>query len=104
MLFRSDMSVPVDLDRQPFGKGVHHTGAHAVETAGDLIASAAELAAGVQHGVYHLQRRAAGLLLDIHGDTTSVIGDGDGIALVDGNGDIRAVARQRFIDGLSTIS
>ncbi|CAN3974527.1 DUF6514 domain-containing protein, partial [Dysosmobacter welbionis] len=26
-----DMSVPVDLDRQPFGKGVHHTGAHAVE-------------------------------------------------------------------------
>ena len=90
----------MDLHLQPLREGVDHAGAHAVETAGDLIASAAELAAGVQHGVYHLQRRAAGLLLDIHGDTTSVIGDGDGVALVDGDGDIRAVARQRFIDGV----
>ena len=95
-----DFPALVDLHLQPLGEGVDHAGAHAVETAGDLITSAAELAAGVQYGIYHLQRRAAGLLLDIHGDTTSVIGDGDGVALVDGDGDIRAVARQRFIDGV----
>ena len=53
-----DLPVLVDLHLQPLGQGVDHAGAHAVQAAGDLVAAAAELAAGVQDGKYHLQRRA----------------------------------------------
>ena len=95
-----DMSVPVDLDRQPFGKGVHHTGAHAVETAGDLVAPTAELAAGVEDGVHYLQGGLAGLGLDVHGDATAIVHHGDGVPLVDSHQDVGAVAGQCLVDGV----
>ena len=90
----------MDLDREPLGKGVHHGSAHAVEAAGNLIAAAAEFAAGVEHRVHHFQSGPAGLGLDVHGNTAAVVGDGDGVAGVDGDGDVLAVACQRFIDGV----
>ena len=95
-----DLAVPVNLHHQPFAQGVHHGSAHAVEAAGYLVAPAAELAAGVQHGVHHFQSGLAGLGLNVHGDAAAVIHHGDGVALVDGDGDLRAVARQRFVDGV----
>ena len=95
-----NFTVLLDLHLQPLGQGVHHGRAHAVEAAGYLIASAAELTAGVEHGVYHLQGRPAGLLLDIHGDAAAVVGDGDGVAGVDGDGDLRAVSGQGLVDGV----
>jgi hypothetical protein len=70
-----DLAVFEYLDLQPFGQGVDHGGAHAVEAAGDLVAAAAEFAAGVQHGVHHLKRGLAGLGLDVHGDAAAVVGD-----------------------------
>ena len=79
---------------------VYHGCAHAVEAAGDLIAAAAEFAAGMEHGIHNLQRGPPGLGLDIHGDAAAVIGDGDGVAGVDGNGDMLTVSRQCFIDGV----
>ena len=90
----------MDLYGQPFRQGIDHRSTHAVQTAGHLVAAAAELAAGVQHGEHHLQRRPARLGLDVHGDAASVIGDGDGIALVDGHRDLRAEACQRLVDGV----
>ena len=95
-----DFAVLVYLHRQPLAQSVHHGRAHAVQAAGDLIASAAELAAGVQHGEHHLQGGPARLGLNIHGNTTAVIGDGDGVTLVDGHGNVRAVAGQRLVDGV----
>ena len=38
----------MDPDLQPLAQGVDHRGAHPVKTAGDLIAPAAELAAGME--------------------------------------------------------
>ena len=93
-------AVLVDPNPQPLGQGIDHGGAHAVKAAGDLIASAAELAAGVQHGVHHLQSGPSRLGLDIHGNAAAVIGDGDGIAGVDGHGYVLAVARQSFVNGV----
>ena len=95
-----DLAVLVYLHRHPLAQGVHHACAHAVQSAGDFIASAAELAAGVEHGEHHLQRGPACLGLDVHGDAAAVVGDGDGVAGVDGHGDVRAVARQRLVDGV----
>ena len=90
----------MDPDFQPLGAGVDHAGAHAVEAAGHLVAAAAELSAGVKDGINHLQGGLAGLGLDVHGDTTAVIGDGDGVAGVDGDGDLGAVAGQSLVDGV----
>ena len=95
-----NVAVLVHLHLQPLRKGVYNGGAHAVKAAGDLVASAAELAAGVQHGVHHLQGRPPGLGLDVHGDAAPVVGNGDGVALVDGHGDVRAVPGQRLVDGV----
>ena len=95
-----DLAVTMDLDHQPLRQCVHYGCAHAVQTAGHLVAAAAELAAGVQHGIHHFQRRLPGLGLNVHGDTAAVIHHGDGVAFVDGHGNFRAVARQRFVDGV----
>ena len=95
-----DVAVLVNLYLQPFGKGVDHGRADAVQAAGHLVAAAAELAAGMQHGEHHLQRGAARLLLDVHGNAAAIVGDGDGVAGVDGDGNVGAVAGQRFVDGV----
>ena len=69
-----------------------------MQTAGDLIAPAAEFAACVQNGIDDLERGLAGLGLNIDGDTAAVVGDGDGVALVDGYNDVLAVSGQRLVD------
>ena len=95
-----DVAVLVHLHGQPFGKGVDNARAHAVQTAGDLIASAAELTSRVQHGIDDLERGAARLRLNVDRDTAAVIDNGDGVALVDRYLDLRAVARKRLVDGV----
>ena len=95
-----DLAVLVDLDLQPLAQGVYHAGAYAVQTAGNLVAAAAKLAAGVEDSEDDLQSGTAGLGLDVHGDAAAVVGDGDGVAGIDGHGDIGAVARQGLVDGV----
>ena len=94
------MSVPVDLDRQPFGKGVHHTGAHAVETAGDLVAPTAELAAGMQNGIHNRHGRQTRLVLHADRHTAAVILHADDVAGQDAHIDAVAIACKRFVDGV----
>ena len=48
------------FDAQPLGQGVHDAHADAVQAAGDLVAAAAELAAGVEDRVHDLERVLAG--------------------------------------------
>ena len=95
-----DFAIFMDLDLQPLGEGVDHAGAHAVEAAGDLIPAAAELAAGVEDGKDHLQGGPSGLGLNVHGDAAAVVGDGNGVPRIDRDGDIRAVTRQRLVNGV----
>ena len=90
----------VHLNGEPFGEGVYDRGADAVETAGYLIAAAAEFSARVQYGENDLESRLSGLLLDIDGYAASVIRYRDGVALVYRNGYIRAVAGKRLVDGV----
>ena len=53
------LAVAVDLDDQPLGQRVHDRDADAVEAARHLVAAAAELAAGVEHGEHDLGRALA---------------------------------------------
>ena len=95
-----DLAVFVDVHDEPLAHCVYDRCADAVQAAGHLVASAAELAAGVQHGENDLERALAGLLLDIHGDAAAVIAHADNIARLDDDLDAVAVAGQRLVDGV----
>ena len=74
--------------------------ADAVQTSGDLIAAAAEFAAGMEHGKRNLERGFARLRVDVNGDTASVIYNGNGVIVMDGHIDMRAIACHRFVDSI----
>ena len=95
-----DLSIPVDLHGQPFAQGVHHRCAHAVQSAGYLIAPAAEFSAGVEHGIHHFQSGLARLGLNIHRNAPAVVHHRDGIIRVDLHQDIRTIAGKRLVNGV----
>ena len=67
VLLGPDAAVAGRLDPHPLGQGVDDAHADAVEAAGDLVAAAAELAAGVEHRVDDLERvLARRVLADRH--------------------------------------
>jgi hypothetical protein len=63
------------LDVQPGGQRVDDRRADAVQTAGDLVAAAAELAAGVQLGEHELDGAHALGRVDVGGDAAPVVLD-----------------------------
>ena len=72
-----------------------------MQTTGNLIAAAAELAAGIEDGENDLERRhvlALGVLLD--GNATAVIDDGAGSILIEGYVNLVAKTGKRLIDGV----
>ena len=71
-----------------------------MQTAGDFVAVAAELTAGVQDGQDDRHGGDAHLFVHSHGDTASVILDADNIAREYLNIDIRAEARESFVYGV----
>ena len=68
-----DFSVAVHVNDEPLGKRVDDRRTHAVKTAGDLIAPAAEFAARVQNGVNDLQRGLSGLRLNVDGNAAAIV-------------------------------
>ena len=68
-----DFPVAVHVDDEPFRKGVDDRRTHAVKTAGDFIAPAAEFAARVQNGIDNLQRGLSGLRLNINGNAAAIV-------------------------------
>ena len=75
-----------------------------MQSAGDLVSLAAELAASVEDGHDDLERRLLELGLLVDRNTSTVVGDGDGVVGVNHNLDLRAVAGQASSTELSTIS
>ena len=69
-----------------------------MQTAGDLVSSAAELAARVQFGQNDLYRGHALFGVNVDRYASAVIGDGDRTFARDLHGDGVAVTRQRFVD------
>ncbi len=95
-----DLATAGDFDLEPLAERVHHRHAHTVQAARDLIGAAAELAARVKHGHRYLN---AGALLDrvlVNGNAAAVVGDGDGIVLVEDAIDLRAVPGHHLIDAV----
>ena len=85
---------------QPPRERVDDRRAHAVQPACDGVAAAAELAARVQHGEDDLQRRQADLRMDARGHAAAVVLHQHRAVVLERDGDVRAVAGQRFVDGV----
>ena len=68
-----------------------------MQTAGNLIAAAAEFPAGMEDGKYHLQCGHPFLFIDIHGNPTTIIHNGNGVVRVDLYCDFVAKAGKGFI-------
>ncbi len=90
----------VDLDVEPLGERVDDRQADAVQAARHLVAAAAELAAGVQLGQHHLQRRALLGGMHVDGDAAPVVEHRHRAVGVQGGDDQVAVAGQGLVDGV----
>jgi hypothetical protein len=93
-----DAAVAAHLGHEPLGEGVDHRDADAVEAAGDLVAVAAELAAGVQDGHHDLERAPVALVgHGRDGDSAAVVGHGARSVRVQADRDPVAVPRERLV-------
>ena len=93
------LAVAQHLDAHAGREGVHHAHADAVQAAGHLVATTSELAAGVEHGMHHLQRvLAAGVLADR--DAATVIHDLGAAVGVNGDVDAGGDVGHRLVDAV----
>ena len=92
------VAVAVDVELEPRRQRVDHRDADAVQAAGDLVAGAAELAAGVQHGEHDLGGRLVVLGHDAHRDAATVVDHDHRVVGLDGDGDAVGIAGEGFVD------
>ena len=99
VLLAVGVAVAVDLEHEPRRQRVHDRHAHAVQTARDLVAAAAELAARVQRGHHDLgRRRALVLRVLVDRDAAAVVGDAHPAVGQQRHVDPGAVAGHRLVD------
>ena len=92
-------AVAVDDELEPARQRVHDGNADAVEPTGDLVALAAELAAGVEHREHDLGRRLVGVLgMRVDRDAPPVVDDAAAAIGQKGHIDAGCVARERLVD------
>ena len=97
VLLRPDEAVAGGFDAHPRGQRVHDADPHAVQTARDLVAAAAELAAGVEDRVDDLEGVLAGrMLADRH--AAAVVLDGHHAVGLDRDLDRLGLAGHRLVD------
>src|SRR5690606_31661431 len=98
------LAVATHGEPQPARQRIDARDTDAVQAARDLVAVLVELAAGVQLGQRDLGGRAARLVLVVHldldRDAPTVVADRDRIVRVDGDDDLVAMPRERFVDGV----
>ena len=95
-----DRPVAADLHPEPGGERVHDRNADAVQAGGVLVGVGVELAARVQPGHHHLDRRKPGAGLGVHRNAPAVVAHRQAAVLVDGHLDAAAVTRHRLVDAV----
>ena len=92
-----NLSVLTDFYFQPVGQSVYNGCAYTVQTAGNLVSSAAEFTARMQNGKYHFHRRNTGFVVDTDGNTAAVIDNRNGIVGIYGDFDGITITCKSFI-------
>ena len=99
-LLAVDLAVAAHLGDQPLGERVHDRDADAVQAARDLVAVAAELAAGVKLRQDDRQRGHALVLHHVDRDARAPVADRDGVVRVERDLDRVVAPRERLVDGV----
>ena len=87
-----------DLDQRVGRQRVDHRDADAVQAARGLVRLVAELAARVQRGEDHLQRRLAGIArMLVDRDAAAIVGDGEAVARTQRHLDAAGVPGDRLV-------
>ena len=97
VLLGPDGAVAGGFDAQPLRQGVDDAHADAVQAARDLVATAAELAAGVEHRVDDLERVLAARVATDR-DASAVVDDPQRAVLEDAHLDVGGVAGHGLVD------
>ena len=97
---RVDLAVAADLDAHRLREGIDDRRPHAVEAAGDLVGSAAELPACVEGGHDGFEGGPAGGCVQVCGDAATVVADGDGVVFVERDEDMIAIVGHGLVDGV----
>src|SRR5699024_9327443 len=92
------VALPAHLGHEAGRERVHHGDADPVQTAGDRVAAAAELAARVQDGHDHLDGGPALGRMDVDGDAAPVVDDPQTAVRLQHHVDPVAVAGERLVD------
>ena len=95
-----DLAVLVHLYVQPFRKRVYARNADAVQTARHLVSAAAELAARMELCKNDLDGGHLFFGVNVHGDTSAVVGNGHRAVARDLHDYLIAVSRQSLVDGV----
>jgi hypothetical protein len=95
-----DVAIALDLEQQLLGERVHDRDADTVQAAGNLVAAAAELAAGVQLRHHDLRSRQPELRHNGHGDAAAVVRDRYTAVGSEVDPDVIAAALQGFVDAV----
>jgi hypothetical protein len=97
VLLGPDVAIPGRLDAEEVGQGVDDAHSDAVEPARDLVAAAAELAAGMEDGVDDLEGvLPGGVLADRH--AAAVVDHLERVVWLDRDPDRRGVAGHRLVE------
>ena len=97
------LAAAIDLEQQALGQRVDDADADAVQATGHLVALAAELAPGVEHGEHHLGRALAlvrSARVGVDRDATAVVVDAAAAVVLQGDDDAGGEARHRLVDGV----
>ncbi len=99
-LLVEELATALDLDVEPRREGVDHRDADAVQAAGDLVAVAAEFAAGVELRQHHRHCGEPLVLHHVGGNARAVVGDRDRVVRMQDDFDEVGAARHGLVDGV----
>ena len=95
-----DLAIARDFDREPFGNGVNTFGADTVSAARIGIATLPIFAAGVERGQDEFDAGDFVFGMDVNGDATAIIADGNGAIHVNGHINAVALSGKIFVNGV----
>ena len=95
-----NLALFINLNIQPFRKGIYYTGSYTVKTAGNLITGSSELSSCMKDGENNFQGGLSRLFLYIYRNSSSIIPYGNGIILMNSYGNGITKSGQSLVYGV----
>ena len=93
-----NLTVLINADIQLSGQGIYNGRTHTVQTSRYLVSATAEFSSGMEDGKDSFHGRTACFLLNINGNSPTVIDYSDGIVFFDKDLNVTGKTSQRLIN------